>query len=93
LCKGAAARSAAEPWFCPAPTQLANQALKPIPKPKIVPRREDQQSKNERKAAPERPVQRLSAERPAPNSLDNVEKQVASIQHRDWQEVDESQIN
>ena len=46
-----------------------------------------------RKAAAERPFQRLRAERAPPNCLDRVEKQVASIQHRDWQEVDESEIN
>ena len=74
----------------------ANQASKPIPEAKriqIVDRREDEQGKQKRKPAAERPILRPNADRPAPNGLDCVEEKMAAIQHRDWQEVDESQIN
>ena len=84
------------PGYCPAPTLLANQALKPVPKAEraqIVDGREEQQRENERKPAAKRPVLRLRADRTPPDRLDRVEEQMASIQHRDWQEVDESEIN
>src|SRR5690349_18780135 len=84
------------PDYCPAPSVLANQALKPVPQPQraqIVDCQKDHQRQDERKPAAERNLQRLGAERATPNGLDDVEKQVASIQHRNWQEVDESEIN
>ena len=37
--------------------------------------------------------ERLGADRAPPDGLDRIEKKMASIQHRDWQEVDESEIN
>src|SRR6476660_8809560 len=48
------------PCFCPAPTLLANQALKPVPqaqRAQIVDGREENQCEDDRKAAPERPFQ------------------------------------
>ena len=87
---------AAAPVWTPARTPLPDQALKLIPKPyraEIVHRREEQKSKDDRQSTAECPLERLSAERTPPDSLDGIEKQMASIQHRDWQEVDESEIN
>src|SRR3954451_22208066 len=84
------------PGSCPAPTLLTNQALKPVPeanRTQVIDRREGHQRQNDGKTAAECPVERLGAERAPPNCLDRVEKQMSSIQHRNWQEVDESQIN
>src|ERR1043165_9528729 len=76
LCNGAATSSRHAP-VRPAPTLSANQALKAIPQPKraqIVDRRENEQCQNERKPAPERPIERLGTEWTAPDGLDDVEK-------------------
>ena len=65
------------PGYCPAPSLLANQALKPVPQAKraqIVDRHEDQQRENDRKPAAERPIQRLRAERAPPDGLDRHRK-------------------
>ena len=89
--------NAAAVWMCcPASTVLANQASKALPDAKraeIVQRREQEQRQEQCKASPKCPFLRLNADRAAANRLHRVEKQVASIQHRDWQEVDESEIN
>ena len=74
----------------------ANQASKPIPEAKgiqIVDGCEDEQGEQKRKPAAERPILRPNADRPAPNGFDSIEEEMAAIQHRDWQEVDESEIN
>src|SRR5215212_4787863 len=95
LCNGAAASGRHAP-VRPAPTLLANQALKPIPEPKraeIVDRCENEQGKNRRKSASECPIQCFRTERAAPSRFDGIEEQVATIQHRNWQQVDESEIN
>jgi hypothetical protein len=81
------------PGFRPAPTLLANQAFKLIPETKIVTRYEKQQGKNEREPAPKCPIESCNADGAPANGLDDIEKQVSSIQQRDWQEVDESEIN
>ena len=64
-----------KPRFCPAPTLLSNQALKPIPKAKrtqIVHGHEDQQSEYESDSAAECPVERLGTDRTAPNALNRI---------------------
>src|SRR5436190_23249272 len=69
LCNGAAASGRHAP-VRPAPTLLANQALKPIPEPErsqIVDRGKKKQRQNDRESAAERPIERLGTERTAPN--------------------------
>ena len=80
----------------PAPTVLANQAPKPFPhaeRPQIVDSCEEKQGKYERQAAAERPVLRLRTDRAPLDRFDSVEEEMSTIQHWDWQKVDESEIN
>src|SRR5438128_552027 len=72
LCNGAAASGRHAP-VRPAPTQLANQALKAIPKPKrtqIVDGQEHHQCKDDREAPSKRPIKRLCTDRASLNGLD-----------------------
>src|SRR5436190_23407323 len=76
LCNGAAASGRHAP-VRPAPTLLANQALKPVPEPEraqIVDRCENEQGENDRKPATEGPIERLGTEWAAPDCFDDVEK-------------------
>ena len=80
----------------PALTVLANQAPKAFPqaeRPQIVDGCKNKQRQDEREAAAERPVLSLRTDRSTPRRLDSIEKEMSTIQHRDWQEVDESEIN
>ena len=80
----------------PALTGLANQAPKTFPQAKraqIIDRGENNESHNQREPASECPVLRLRADWAPSNGLDSVEQEMSAIQHRDWQEVDESEIN
>jgi hypothetical protein len=72
---------------------LPNQALKLVPQAEIVEGRKDQQREDESKPTAECPIERLGADWATPDCLNRIGKQVASIEHRDWQEVDESEIN
>ena len=82
--------------FSPALTDLANQAPKLLPqaeRPQIVDGCENEECQDEREAPAKRPVLRLRTNRATPNGLDCVEEEMSTIQYRDWQEVDESEIN
>src|SRR3954451_23064951 len=94
--KSWSALAAPSPCYCPAPTLLTNQALKPVPqadRSEIVKGSEYKQCQYRRDPAAERPFDRPLAEWTPPDGFDRVEEQMAAIQHRDWQEVDESEIN
>jgi hypothetical protein len=81
---------------CPAPSALANQAFEPFPHPEraeVVNGREEQKCQEERETPAKCPLLRLDADRAAANRLNGIEKEMSAIQHRDWQEVDESEIN
>ena len=67
--------------------------MKLVPKTKIVACHEEQQGEHERKPAAERPIECISADWAAPNGFNGIEKEVPAIEHRDWQQVDESEIN
>jgi len=80
----------------PALTGLANQAPKTFPQAKraqIIDRGENYESHNQRQPASECPILRPWTDRASPSSLDSVEQEMSAIQHRDWQQVDESEIN
>src|SRR6185369_11415574 len=79
----------------PALTILSNQApksLKQAERRQVVESNHDQQCQEQRQAAPKCPFLGALADRAPPDRLRRVEKQMSTIEHRDWQEVDEPQI-
>ena len=80
----------------PARPALSNQAPNAIEQPEkaeIVEGCDQQQGKQESEPPPKRPFDNPFAGRTPANRLDSVKDKVTAIQHRDWEKVDESQIN
>jgi len=79
----------------PAPTNLSNQAPKSFEKPKrrqIVDGCEDEQREKEGQASAKGPILRPYADGTPPDRLRGIKNKVSTIEHRNWQEIDEPQI-
>src|SRR6185503_5207312 len=81
---------------CPARSSSTDQAAKLRPQAKrrqVVDSDEDHEREEGREAGPERPFLRLRLQRPPTHGFDRVEEQMTSIQHGNWKEVDEPEID
>src|ERR1044072_6070555 len=82
--------------YRPAPTTSADQPAQIPPhaeRIQIVERHQHHQRENRHQSAAKRPFHHLRLDRPPPDRLDSVEQQMPAIQDREWQEVNESEIN
>src|SRR3546814_15669575 len=68
--------------------------LFPLPeRRKVVQLHEQHEGDKQRQARQKGQFLRFRLYRSPPHSLDGIEQKMASIQHRNWQKIDESEIN